>query len=80
MARAAAVGLVCALGLAQLTGVAQAKSSGKKTGHQLTVMTRNLYLGADLTPALQATSVDSAVDAAGQIVNQVRKFHRGAPH
>lgn len=71
MARAAAVGLVCALGLAQLTGVAQAKGSGKKTGHQLTVMTRNLYLGADLTPALQATSVDSAVDAAGQIVNQV---------
>jgi endonuclease/exonuclease/phosphatase family protein len=67
----AAIGLTCAVGLAQLTGVAQAKGNGKKTGHQLKVMTRNLYLGADLTPALQSTSVDSAVDAAGQIVNQV---------
>jgi endonuclease/exonuclease/phosphatase family metal-dependent hydrolase len=66
-----AVGLVCALGLAQHTGVAQAKGNAKKTGHQLTVMSRNLYLGADLTPALQATSVDGAIDAAGQIVNQV---------
>jgi hypothetical protein len=66
-----AVGLVCALCLAQLTGVAQAKGTKEKAGHQLTVMTRNLYLGADLTPALQATSVDGAIDAAGQIVNQV---------
>src|SRR3954467_14286277 len=35
------------------------------------VMSRNLYLGADLTPATQATSIPELVDAAGQILNQV---------
>jgi endonuclease/exonuclease/phosphatase family metal-dependent hydrolase len=35
------------------------------------VMTRNLYLGADLTPGVQATSLQGLVDAAGGILNQV---------
>jgi endonuclease/exonuclease/phosphatase family metal-dependent hydrolase len=35
------------------------------------VMTRNLYLGADLTPGTQAPSLQGLVDAAGQILNQV---------
>jgi Endonuclease/Exonuclease/phosphatase family len=65
------LGLILAVGLAQFPGVAHAKSTGKNVGHQLTVMTRNLYLGADLTPALQATTVDDAINAAGGIVNQV---------
>ena len=65
------LGLIVALGLTLLPGAADAKAKGKNKGHQLTVMTRNLYLGADLTPVLTASGVDAAVDAGGQIVNQV---------
>lgn len=66
-------GLIAALCLALLPGVADAKGKGKKKGHQLTVMTRNLYLGADLSPALQATTINGAVDAAYQIEQQVHR-------
>jgi endonuclease/exonuclease/phosphatase family metal-dependent hydrolase len=62
--------LIAALVLALLPGVADA-AKGKKKGHQITVMTRNLYLGADLTPALQAPGIGEAIAAGGQIVNQV---------
>jgi hypothetical protein len=65
------LGLIAVLGLTLLPGVADAK--GKKKGHQLTVMTRNLYLGADLSPALNATSVDGAVNAAFEIEQQVHR-------
>jgi hypothetical protein len=54
-----------------LPGTADAKGQGKNSGHQLTVMSRNLYLGADLSPALNATTVDGAVNAAYQIEQQV---------
>jgi endonuclease/exonuclease/phosphatase family metal-dependent hydrolase len=67
------LGLIAVLVLALLPGVADAKGKGKKKGHQLTVMTRNLYLGADLTPALQASGVDGAVNAAFQIEQQVHR-------
>jgi endonuclease/exonuclease/phosphatase family metal-dependent hydrolase len=35
------------------------------------VMTRNLYLGADLTPGVQATTLQGLVNAAGVILNEV---------
>jgi endonuclease/exonuclease/phosphatase family metal-dependent hydrolase len=66
---AAVLGLVAALGVAMFPGVADA--AGKKKGAKLTVMSRNLYLGADLTPILTANNIDTAVNAGGDIVNQV---------
>ncbi len=71
MGIAMVLGLVLALGLALLPGAADAKGKGKKVGHQLNVMTRNLYLGADLSPALQSTTIGGAVDAAKVIEDQV---------
>jgi endonuclease/exonuclease/phosphatase family metal-dependent hydrolase len=49
-------------------GGAQAKF-GK--GQQVNVMTRNLYLGADLTPAIAAKSTKEFVAANGQILREV---------
>jgi endonuclease/exonuclease/phosphatase family metal-dependent hydrolase len=40
-------------------------------GKQVDVMTRNLYLGADLAPAICAPSLESFVAATGQILREV---------
>jgi endonuclease/exonuclease/phosphatase family metal-dependent hydrolase len=42
-------------------------------GRDVTVMTRNLYLGADLTAGVQATGLQGLVDAAVTILGQVDK-------
>ncbi len=66
--------LVGALAVSVLPGVAEAAKSKKKKKKKapvVKVMTRNLYLGADLGPGLEAESQVEFVDAAGQIVNQV---------
>jgi hypothetical protein len=62
--------LVAALCLALAPGGAHAAGKGKKKGHQLSVMTRNLYLGGNLRPIINASDVNQAVDLAGQALNQ----------
>src|SRR5262245_40335791 len=51
--------------------VADAKKDKKKGGPKVTVMTRNIYLGADLTPAIEAENLAEAFEAAGEIANEV---------
>jgi endonuclease/exonuclease/phosphatase family metal-dependent hydrolase len=68
-ARLAIAVLVGAIATAVLALPAGAQAQANKVG--VKVMTRNLYLGADLTPAIQATSTNAFVDANGQIVRDV---------
>ena len=72
-ARAALALLAGVLALTLLPGAAEAAKGkkGKKKGQVVKVMTRNLYLGADLGPGLSSGSLGEFVDAAGQIANQV---------
>jgi Endonuclease/Exonuclease/phosphatase family len=45
-----------------------------RTGRSdITVMTRNVYLGADLGPALEASTLPEAIDAAGVIWREVHR-------
>ncbi|MGN6254647.1 MAG: endonuclease/exonuclease/phosphatase family protein [Solirubrobacterales bacterium] len=53
--------------LTALTGIAQAKGKGTPVN----VMTRNLYLGADLTPAIESKSTSEFIEANGAILRQV---------
>ncbi len=68
-----AIAAMATLLLGMLPG-AQAKRPGephKEKGKVVNVMTRNLYLGADLRPAITAPSLSAFVDANGQILRDV---------
>ena len=69
------ISALCALALTGLVApaIGNAAQSGKKgkKAPKITVMTRNLYLGADLGPAIAAADLPSAIDAAGTIINDV---------
>jgi endonuclease/exonuclease/phosphatase family metal-dependent hydrolase len=67
---AAVLGLIAALVLALLPGPADAATKKKAKVGELTVMTRNLYLGANLRPIISTTDVNQAVDIAGVAGNQ----------
>ena len=43
-----------------------------KKGPKLTVMTRNVFLGADLSPAINAPTLAAAIDGAGVIYNEMQ--------
>jgi endonuclease/exonuclease/phosphatase family metal-dependent hydrolase len=64
---AAAALLAIALVCAGFAGSVQAKTRGSLVN----VMTRNLYLGADLTPAIESKSTSEFIEANGGIYRQV---------
>jgi endonuclease/exonuclease/phosphatase family metal-dependent hydrolase len=57
--------------LSLLVPTTAAAKQGEDRGHEVRVMTRNLYLGADLTPAIEAPSREAFVDANGKILRDV---------
>jgi endonuclease/exonuclease/phosphatase family metal-dependent hydrolase len=63
--------LVAALAVVA-TALMPSVAEAKKKGPKLTVMTRNLFLGADLSPAIGASSLGEAIDGAGTIWNELQ--------
>jgi endonuclease/exonuclease/phosphatase family metal-dependent hydrolase len=64
---------VLALAVAAVVGLALpgAAAADSGVGKKVKVMTRNLYVGAELTPALMATTLPEVVDANGGILRSV---------
>jgi endonuclease/exonuclease/phosphatase family metal-dependent hydrolase len=56
--------------VAPATVLAQGGDQGQQNGQVAKVMTRNLYLGADLSPAIAASDLGSLVEADGAILRQ----------
>jgi Endonuclease/Exonuclease/phosphatase family len=56
--------------IALLALVLPTAASAGEEGPKITVMSRNIFLGADLGPALDASSVPAAIDGAGVIWNE----------
>jgi endonuclease/exonuclease/phosphatase family metal-dependent hydrolase len=58
--------------IAALAAIVPAQAEAKKKNPKITVMSRNVYLGADLGPAIDAGSLGEAIDAGGEILNEVK--------
>ncbi len=76
--RVASLLALAALACLALAATAEAKvkhspgtAAKESAGTPITVMTRNLYLGADLGPAISATSTSDFIEANGGILRQV---------
>jgi hypothetical protein len=67
--RRAAICLALVAALAVPAGASAAK--GDEKDEKITVMTRNVFLGADLGPAIEAADIPSAIDGAGEIWNEM---------
>jgi len=55
------------------TALLPSVAEAKKRGPKLTVMTRNVFLGADLSPAIGASALGQAIDGAGVIWNELQR-------
>ncbi|HET7588651.1 MAG TPA: endonuclease/exonuclease/phosphatase family protein [Solirubrobacterales bacterium] len=71
LAPAIAAAMLLALLLPGLAVAKQDNHSDNGKGKVVNVMTRNLYLGADLAPAIGAPSLEAFVAANGQILREV---------
>jgi endonuclease/exonuclease/phosphatase family metal-dependent hydrolase len=70
--RASLAAIASALLVLLLPAAALAQADGDRgRGHEVDVMTRNLYLGADLAPAIAAPNLPAFVAANGQILREV---------
>ncbi len=72
LALPALLAIALASALLLVAGGATAKPKPAKSAPtEVKVMTRNIYLGADLTPAIEAKGVSAFVEATGEILRQV---------
>jgi endonuclease/exonuclease/phosphatase family metal-dependent hydrolase len=71
--RAALLALAAALALSLIaaTGAEAKKKGHKQKGKVVKVMTRNLYLGADLIPAIEAKGLGEFTNATGKVLRDV---------
>jgi hypothetical protein len=70
-ARSALAALVAVAALAGLVAAPAADAQSKQKGVAVSVMSRNLFLGADLTPGLNANSAAQFISANGAILREV---------
>ena len=80
--RGRAIALAALAALTALTALAAAPAdakSKKSKSLKVTVMTRNIFLGADLNPGLTASGVEEFIDATGQHLPRGRRDELPAP-